>query len=96
MKANKKLLFWLLLTIVLILELIFGRQGFYSLWRLKKEKRLYARRVERLREKNKRLMEEVYRLKNDPEYVEAIIRKEMKMVRDNEIIIYFQEENNES
>ncbi len=89
MKINKKLSFWSLFILFLILGLVFGKQGLYPLWKLRKEKILYTKRVERLKRDNQRLMREVYRLRNDPEYIEAIIRREMKMVRDNEIIIYF-------
>ena len=91
MKLNKKLVFWSFFILFLFLELIFGKQGLYKLWRLRKERILYIERVNTLRKKNQRLMKEVQRLKCDPEYIEAIIKKEMNMVRDNEIIIYFKE-----
>ena len=88
---NKKLLFWALFILFLIFELISGKEGLYNLWKLKKEKIIYTKKIETLRKENKRLMTEIYRLRNDPEYIEAVIKKEMKMIGKDEIIVYFGE-----
>jgi len=91
MKTNKKFLFWALFVLFLLFELIVGKQGLYNLWELRKEKILYTKKLNSLKEKNEGLMKEVERLRNDPEYIEAVIKREMKMVRHNEIIIYFKD-----
>jgi len=79
----------------MIIWLIFGNRGIYNLWKLKKEKKIYLEKVIKLEEENRRLMQEIDRLKHDPEYIEAVIRREIKMVRDNELIIYLKDKDNE-
>jgi len=37
------------------------------------------------------LPHQVERLKKDPEYIEAVIKRELKMIRNDEIIIYFED-----
>ncbi len=89
MKLKPRSLFWIFFILFLVAELIFGKQGLYNLWNLKKKERIYKERVKRLNEENRRLMLEIERLKHDPEYIEGMIRRELKMVRKNEFIIYF-------
>ncbi len=89
MKSNPIYLFWLFFILLLVLGLIFGSQGLYNLWKLKKEERIHLHKVELLEKENKRLMQEIERLKKDRSYIEAIIKRELRMIKDNEIIIYF-------
>ncbi len=70
---------------------MFGKNGLLNLRRLKREKALYQRKVEELRRENRRLIREIERLRNDPEYIEAVIKNELRMIRKNEVIIYFKE-----
>ncbi len=91
MKSNLVYLFWLLFALFLISGLIFGKQGVYNLWKLKKEERIYLNKVKSLERENEKLMREMERLKKDPEYIEAVIKRELKMIRNDEIIIYFED-----
>ena len=95
MMKRKKLNILLIFFILMIIWLIFGNRGIYNLWKLKKEKKIYLEKVIKLEEENRRLMQEIDRLKHDPEYIEAVIRREIKMVRDNELIVYFKDKDNE-
>ncbi len=91
MRPNLIYLFWLFFILFLVCGLIFGRQGVYNLWKLKKEERIHLNRVKLIEKKNERLMREIERLKKDPEYIEAVIKRELKMIKPNEIIIYFED-----
>ncbi len=91
MKITKKIFIWISFFVFLIIKLIFGKQGLYNLWQLKKEESLYIKRVNEINNQNIKLMREVQRLRYDPEYVEALIKKDLKVIRNNEIIIYFKE-----
>ena len=56
---------------------------------MKKEKEEYLAIIRDLNEKNRLLTAEIRRLKEDPEYFESVVRKELGMVKDNEIIYHF-------
>ena len=91
MRLNLIYLFWLFFILFLVCGLIFGRQGVYNLRKLKKEEIIHLNKVKLLEKENKRLRREMTRLKKDPEYIEAVIKRELKMIRPNEIIIYFED-----
>lgn len=46
-----------------------------------------------VKKENKKLYREVVRLKSDPQYLENVARKELGMIKDDEIIIRFHSEN---
>jgi len=83
---------WLIAVIILGLVLLWDVAGPLGLWkihRMKKEhKLLYLSNLE-LTKKNTALEEQIKRLKNDPEYQEHIVRRELGWVRDNEILYKF-------
>ena len=56
---------------------------------MQKEKEQSGALIEELKEKNKELIAEIRRLKGDPRYLESVARKELGLVRDNEIIYRF-------
>jgi len=56
---------------------------------MQKEKEQSGVLIEELKEKNKELIAEIRRLKGDPRYLESVARKELGLVRDNEIIYRF-------
>ena len=59
---------------------------------MKKEKEEYLVIIRDLNEKNRLLAAEIRRLKEDPEYFESVVRKELGMVKDNEIIYHFKKD----
>ncbi|MBW1679981.1 MAG: septum formation initiator family protein [Deltaproteobacteria bacterium] len=67
----------------------FGERGFVHLYRLEKERRLHIEKIRRLQEENQALLKEIERLRNDPAYAEAVARRELGMVKDNEMIYRF-------
>jgi len=66
------------------------KQGFYNLWKLEKEEQLHLSKVQELKRRNRQLIREVERLRNDPEYIEAIIKRELRMIREDEFIVYME------
>jgi len=84
-----KRLFFLFFVLSLLMWVIFGKQGIYSLWKMEKEKRDYEKRIKELEEENSLLIREIERLRNDQEYILSLIRKELRMIKENEVILYF-------
>ena len=75
-----------ILFISLLLLSFFGNKGFFDLLELKREKHTLAENNFKVSEKNFVLSREVHRLKNDPEFIEDIARKELGVIGKNEII----------
>ncbi len=91
MRFLYRLILSFLIFCLIAIWFLFGKNGLLNLRRLKREKALYQRKVEELRRENRRLIREIERLRNDPEYIEAVIKNELRMIRKNEVIIYFKE-----
>jgi len=72
--------------------LSFGRHGLIDLYKMQKEKERYLAIVKELQEKNRLLAAEIRRLNEDKKYFESVARKELGMVKDNEIIYRFKKE----
>jgi len=69
--------------------LAFGRHGFIHLYRVGKERQACEQRIKKLIEENQALFDEIQRLRTDPGYVEQVARKELGLVREDEIIYRF-------
>ncbi|MDL1961179.1 MAG: septum formation initiator family protein, partial [Deltaproteobacteria bacterium] len=80
---------WLIAGIILGLVLLWDVAGPFGLWKLyrmkREHKQLYLSNLE-LTKKNTALEEQIKRLKDDPEYQEYMVRRELGWVRDNEIL----------
>jgi cell division protein FtsB len=72
--------------------LAFGEHGFIHLYRVGKERQACEQRIEKLSQENQALFDEIQRLRKDPKYVEQVARKELGLVKDNELIYRFQED----
>ena len=96
---KKKFLRYTLATIVLILALVawigFGERGFIHLYRMEKERENYLEKISKLEQTNKELMNEIRRLREDRDYIETVARRELGLVKENELIIKFNSENKE-
>ena len=66
--------------------LVFGEYGLSRLHRKEMERQAYIENIRRMREENRDLMEEVHRLRNDREYIEAVVRNELHLVKPDEIV----------
>ena len=71
----------------LLLFIMFSDSGLADLFRLKSERDRLLQENERLKQENLSLFRTIERLKNDPEYIESIARKELGMIKKDEVIL---------
>jgi len=67
----------------------FGERGLLHLYNTEMERQAYVDKIRRLAEENQALLEEVHRLRTDMMYVETVARKELNLIKQNEIIYRF-------
>jgi cell division protein FtsB len=70
----------------LLFYTIFGENGLRELLLLQQEKNALLKKNQELVEQNTKIYSEIDRLINDPEYIEQVARKELKMVLPDELI----------
>jgi len=86
-KKNIFLAFGIVALFCLLIFIIFGENGFADLKRLKTERNILLKKNEELIQKNLSSCREIERLKNDPEYVENVARKELGVIGRDEVVI---------
>jgi len=86
------LLITLLFLGLIIAWLGFGERGFIHLYRMEKERQAYLDRIRLLENENEELLEQIKQLRTDKEYIESVARRELGLVKDNEIIFRFSKE----
>ena len=69
--------------------LAFGERGFLHLYYAEMERQDHIDRIRRLAEENRALLEEINRLRTDIEYVESVARRELNLIKRNEVIYRF-------
>ena len=79
---------------VFLLMIVFFKNGILDLNRKKGELKEATARNEELRDENRGLYREVTRLNSDQEYLEQVARKELGMIRKDEIIVKFHSDGN--
>jgi cell division protein FtsB len=84
--------FALLFLALMVAWLGFGERGFIHLYRMDKERRAYAVKIQKLEQENQELLEEIHRLRSDRNYIEALGRKELGLVKEGEILYRFKKE----
>jgi len=62
---------------------------------MQKEKERYLAIISDLKEQNRLLTAEIRRLREDPKYFESVARKELGLVKENEIIYRFKRDTSE-
>lgn len=67
----------------------FGDRGLIHLHRLETEREAHLERIRRLAGENQSLMAEIQRLRTDIQYVEKVARKELGLIKENEVIYRF-------
>ena len=80
------------ITGLILSWLAFGERGFIHLYRMEKERQAYAEKIRALEKANDELLEQVNRLQNDGDYIERLARKELGLVKQNEVIYRFSRE----
>lgn len=89
MSLVKKILLFLAILVLfnLILIVIFSDNGLVDLILLRKEKERSAEKNREVIRENLFLYREIERLKHDPEFIESVARKELGVVRKDEVIL---------
>jgi cell division protein FtsB len=93
--SSKKGKFWKLPLIILCFLgaiaawLAFGERGFLHLYNAEMTRQAHIDRIRRLAAENRALLEEINRLRTDIEYVESVARRELNLIKENEVIYRF-------
>ena len=77
----------LALVLVLVFMVFFSHRGIFQIYRLKQDSTRLEEENQKLAEENARLARTIDRLRNDPEMIQDLIRRELKLVKKNEILI---------
>lgn len=72
--------------------LAFGDRGFKWVYTMEKERQEYLERIKKLEAANEELRVEIERLKYDRDYIETAARRELGLLKENEVIYKFNEE----
>ena len=71
----------------MLLFILFSDRGLADLVSLKSERDRLRQENMRLKEENDALYRAIERLRNDPEYIESVARKELGMIKKDEVIL---------
>ena len=71
----------------LLLFIMFSDSGLADLFKFKSERDRLLQENARLKRENLSLYRTIDRLKHDPEYIESIARKELGMIKKDEVIL---------
>ena len=82
----------LCLTGAIVAWLGFGERGLIHLYHTEMERQSYIERIHRLDEENKALFREIQRFRTDMKYVESVVRRELNLIKKNEMIYRFKNE----
>ena len=77
----------ILALFAMLLFIMFSDKGLADLFALKGERDRLLHENRRLKSENETLYRTIERLRNDPEYIESIARKELGMIRKDEVIL---------
>ena len=72
--------------------LCFGDRGLIHLYRTEMDRQIHLDKIRQLAAENQVLLEEVHRLRTDMEYVESVARRELNLIKKNEVIYRFARE----
>ena len=74
---------------LLVAWLGFGERGFIHLYRMDRERQTYLERINTLERENRELLDEIQRLRSDRDYVENLGRRELGLVKEDELMYRF-------
>ena len=85
---QKNLIFFCILTLFsMLLFILFSDKGLSDLFKLKSERDRLMNQNVQLKKENDTLYRTIERLRNDPEYIESVARKELGMIKKDEVIL---------
>jgi len=82
----------IVLVVLLLGFALFGEKGVLRALQANRQKTLLAEEVRRLEATNAQLRSEIESLRGDRRYIEAVARKELGMVKDDELVYQFPSE----
>jgi cell division protein FtsB len=83
---------WPLALVALLLGFaLFGDRGVLHMLKLSGQKAILAEKLAEFETQNEELRAEIEALRNDRHYIERIARKELGMVRDDELVFQFRD-----
>jgi cell division protein FtsB len=82
--------FFLLLLCLMVAWLGFGERGFVHLYQMERERTSHIEKISRLEQENQELLEEIQRLRTDKAYIEAMGRRELGLVKNEEVLYRFE------
>ena len=68
----------------------FGERGFIHLYRMDLERQAYIERINKLERENRELLDEIQRLRSDREYVESLGRRDLGLLKEDELMYRFE------
>lgn len=74
----------------------FGEGGFVRLYRSEAERQACLERIRRLAAENQALLNEIHLLRTDMKYLESVARRELNLIKENEVVYRFRTDPNES
>jgi cell division protein FtsB len=83
------LLFCISLAILPIMWLGFGKNGVLGLYRMERERQTSLERVQQITRDNQVLKDEIQRLTSDGRYMEAVVRNELGLVGEKDLVYRF-------
>ena len=87
---KKYLLFLSLLICGVLFFAVFGSRGLMQIYQLREERDRIQMSNARLMDENKKLADQIRRLRNDKDEIERIAREEMMLVGKGEIVYQFE------
>ncbi len=67
----------------------FGDNGLIHLYHKEMERQARVETIRQLAEENQSMLEEIRRLRTDMKYIESVARKELNLIKQNEIVYRF-------
>ena len=92
--TKKRGLIILLIGLIVIVWyfIIFGEKGVIRIIQLEQERHRITREGSLIKKDNKKLKEEIRRLREDPKYLESVARRDLGLIKENEILFIFEDE----
>ena len=90
---KKSLLKFLLITLPLLGMMLawlgFGERGFIHLYEMEKKREASLKRILTMEKENQKLLNEIQRLQKDQAYIESVARRELGLIKEDEILYRF-------
>ena len=96
MKGKPKGLTWvgaILVLALIVAWLAFGKRGLVHLYRMEGQRQEYRARIEDLEKRNHELLLEIERLRTNEGYIESVARKELNLLKGDEVHYHFAEKS---